>query len=346
MPSPAFLQRERIGARPPARPPRPGPGRLVQALCCLGVTLVSLAALVFGGSAVILFGPSPALRDLFVTTVMETSAAKCLATIYLPPQQIEAILQANTVRATGEVTDPSLVQTQPALPANWEGIEILPVQGATFQGKMMVVQDPARVYLSTCPTFGPEENGLRVEEMIARDGAVGGVNAGGFLDEGGVGTGGQPLGLVISQGRHLSGSLSEGSVLAGFDQENRLVVGQLTGSQALQMGLRDAVSFGPALIVNGKAAQVQGTGGGVNPRTAIGQREDGAVLLLVIDGRQPHSIGATYKDLIEVMQQFGAVNACNMDGGSSSLMFYQGELVTTCASLYGSRQLPTAWLVR
>ena len=134
--------------------------------------------------------------------------------------------------------------------------------------------------------------------------------------------------------------------MAGFDEKNRLVVGNLTGQQAKDMGLRDAVSFGPVLIVNGKRAEVEGTGGGVNPRSAIGQRADGAVLLLVIDGRQPHSIGATYKDVIDVMEEFEAVNACNMDGGSSSLMFYEGKLITTCASLYGSRQLPTAWLVK
>ena len=111
--------------------------------------------------------------------------------------------------------------------------------------------------------------------------------------------------------------------------------------------MRDAVSFiTPALIVNGKAADILGTGGGLNPRTAIGQRADGAVLLLVIDGRQSHSIGANYKDLMDVMLQYGAVNAANLDGGSSTLMVYNDQILNVCASLYGSRKLPTAILVR
>jgi exopolysaccharide biosynthesis protein len=324
--------------------------RIFHAFAYLGITLLSLAIFVFGGAAMIHHGPSKTVRDTFVITVMETSAAKFLATLYYTPDEIDAIIQANAVKETTEVTDVNLVEipstTDSEPDSEQKAIEIHPVTGPTFKGKMMIVKDPSRVYLSTCPTFGKDAAGMRVEEMIERDGAIGGINAGGFADEGGVGNGGQPLGLVISQGKYLAGNLNTPTSMAGFDQDHKLVVGNLTGQQAKDLGLRDAVSFGPVLIVNGKRAEVQGTGGGVNPRTAIGQRADGSVLLLVIDGRQPHSIGATYKDIIDVMEQFEAVNACNMDGGSSSLMFYEGELITTCASLYGSRQLPTAWLVK
>ena len=103
--------------------------------------------------------------------------------------------------------------------------------------------------------------------------------------------------------------------------------------------------FTPTLIVNGNPAEVSGTGGGLNPRTVIGQRADGAVLLLVIDGRQPHSVGATLQDCMQEMLNYGAVNAANLDGGSSSMMVYEGEVINTCASLNGSRNQPTAWLV-
>ena len=98
--------------------------------------------------------------------------------------------------------------------------------------------------------------------------------------------------------------------------------------------------------IDGAVAPVAGTGGGLNPRTAIGQRADGAVLLLVIDGRQSHSLGASYKDCQDVMLQYGAVNAANLDGGSSTLMIYENEPVNYCASLYGSREIPTSFLVR
>ena len=120
----------------------------------------------------------------------------------------------------------------------------------------------------------------------------------------------------------------------------------MTAKEALSKGIRDAMSFGPLLIVNGESVNVTGTGGGLNPRTAIGQTADGTMLLLVIDGRQTTSLGATFKDIIEIMFEYGAVNAANLDGGSSTLMMFNDEILNSSASLYGPRQLPTAFLVR
>ena len=123
-------------------------------------------------------------------------------------------------------------------------------------------------------------------------------------------------------------------------------VGNMTGQQALDKGIQEAVSFGPTLIVNGKPSEISGTAGGWNPRTAIGQRADGSVLIMVIDGRQTTSIGATYGDLINEMLSYGAVNAYNLDGGTSSHMVYNGNIITSCSSLYGTRKMPTAILVK
>ncbi len=119
----------------------------------------------------------------------------------------------------------------------------------------------------------------------------------------------------------------------------------MTGQQAVDKEFRDAVTFGPALVVNGEAVSTVGTGGGLNPRTAIGQRADGAVLLLVIEGRQTASLGATFLDLIEIMLDFDAVNAANLDGGMSSSMAYEGEEILNNCSIKGPRDMPTAFVV-
>ncbi len=58
------------------------------------------------------------------------------------------------------------------------------------------------------------------------------------------------------------------------------------------------------------------------------------------------SLGATYSDLSKVIVQYGAVNAINMDGGSSSLMYYKGEYRNSGVVLTGSRNMPTAFIVR
>ena len=320
--------------------------------------LIFVVSFLVGVCWVVFKGPSPAARDLLVVSAMETSAAKFVPRIFFSEEEIQEIIERNSVLPTYTVTDPSSGEESPgggenvqnpetpAEPLDLSATGLVEVSGSTYKGKMLIVNDPSRVYVATPGAFNLPSGGMRVEEMCKRDDALAGVNGGGFLDENGVGDGGCPIGLVISNGVMMNASSSRESDVIGFDSENRLVVGHMTDQEAIDRGIRDAVNFGPILIVNGEPVQVAGSGGGLNPRTAIGQRADGAVLLLVIDGRQAHSLGASYKDLIEVMIEFGAVNAANLDGGSSSLMCYEGEIITTCASLYGSRKIPTAFLVR
>lgn len=225
------------------------------------------------------------------------------------------------------------------------GIVIVEVSGATYKGHMMIVADPSRVKVGVCQSLGSETGrGQKLSTIIDRYGAVAGINAGGFADENGSGSGAIPLGYVFSEGKFLYDS-GESSLLIGFDENHILHVGNMSASSAQEKGIRDAVTFGPALIINGEAAGINGAGSGLNPRTAIGQRSDGAVLLLVIDGRQANSLGASYGDLIKIMQEFGAVNAANLDGGSSSLMMYKGEQVSNPANVINDRNLPTAIIV-
>lgn len=327
---------------------RPAPRRahpVGRVLAVLGVLLAFLLAFLLAAVWMLCRGPSPAARDLLVNTVMETSAAKFVARIYLSEQEVQAILERNGVLESGEVTDETAAFEPPAESVPPETIELHDVNGGSFKGKMMVVHDPGRVRVAALADFNAEGEGKKLADLVAQEGAVAGVNGGGFADENGVGSGGMPLGIVIQNGRLRAGSLAASYSIIGFDGEDHLVVGRMTGQQALDKGLRDAISFGPAFIVNGKAAEISGTGGGLNPRTVIGQRADGAVLLLVLDGRQPQSLGATYQDCIQVMQEWGAVNAANLDGGSSTQMIYEGETVNVCASLYGPRKLPTAIVV-
>jgi len=315
---------------------------------CLAIILFWLIVFVVGAIHIAFDGPSPAARGLLATTLMETSAAKFIVRARFSEQEIEELLKQNTVVVTEAVTDTELViPAEASEDFDINAITIEDVSGPTYKGKMLIINDPSRLYVATPAEFGLESGGLRVEEMVRRDGATAGVNGGAFEDENGVGNGGKPMGIVIQNGVLTYGTPEEYSIVIGFDKDNKLIAGSMTGAQALERNIRDAVSFpAPVLITNGQPATATGTGGGLNPRTAIGQRADGTVLLLVIDGRQAHSIGATYKDIIDVMLSYGAINAANLDGGSSTLMVYEDKIQNVCASLYGSRKLPTAFLVR
>ena len=222
------------------------------------------------------------------------------------------------------------------------------MQGGTYTGFMMVVLDPSRVTCGTCSERFSRKAGLQLKDIAARYDAVAAINGGGFEDSGGSGNGGMPIGLVISEGEvmHTGGDSGSFYATVGFNQDNVMIISKMSASEAQQKGIRDAITFGPRLIVNGEPASVKGQSSGLNPRTAIGQRADGAVLMLVIDGRQASSLGATYSDLIKVMLQYGAVNAINMDGGSSSLMYYKGDYLNSGVVLTGSRNMPTAFIVR
>ena len=225
-----------------------------------------------------------------------------------------------------------------------EGIEIVRIVGTTYKGYMAIIDDPARVSVGTCGVFGAN-GGKRIEDIASSYGAGVAVNGGAFADGGGSGNGGSPAGIVVSQGEWLRDAVSS-LCTVGFDRQNRLIVGSLTNQQARQVDFRDAVGFGPALIVNGVAASSTGKNSSLNPRTAIGQRADGAVLLLVLDGRQLDSLGASMADLVEIMQKYGAINACNLDGGSSSVMIVKGQQLNDGIAVTGSRRIPTAIIVR
>ena len=223
-----------------------------------------------------------------------------------------------------------------------DGIILVDVRKKGFQGIMMIVLDPSRVFAGGPGFYGG--NGMLLEDLVKRYDALGGINGGGFIDEDGGGSGGLPEGLTIVDGKTYDWRGS--GVSAAFDENDVLHVEYYTAESAAAAGIRDCVSFGPALIVDGEPEFGRHMESGINPRTAIGQREDGAVLMLCIDGRQIHSIGASYGDLRDVMLDFGAVNACSLDGGSSTVMYLYGEYLNSPSSASGtSRFLPNAFLI-
>lgn len=300
-------------------------------------------------------GPSEQIRKLFVTSVQETSAAGFLAGIFLSGEEIQQITALNDEQGVEIITDMKPVSS--AVPYNGENdgsvagdlrsermdIEIFDVYGELYKGKIMIVKDPSRVKVGICDVFDKTRAGLTLLELVAKYGAIAGINGGRYNDDNGFGKGGQPEGIVFSEGELVYGSLDQVYDIYGFDKDNVFICGRMTGRKAVEMGFRDAVTFGPALVVNGKATSYNSSG--LNPRTAIGQREDGAVLLLVIEGRQTSSIGASYADLREIMLEYGAVNAANMDGGMSSSMAYRGDEIVNNCSIKGSRDMPTAFMV-
>lgn len=343
--------------------------KIKKSIIRIGIFLLSTVLLVvialYGVMWILVNGPSQRAKELFVISVRETSAIGWFADLYLSKAEIQAIIDGNKVIASDEDTDTTLIEIpkneteqkeeekpqkeeEEKTPNKESDIEVVDITGPTYRGKMMIIKDPSRVMVGVKGAFDGTP-GKTVADIAASYGAVGGVNGGEFEDPNGMGHGEYPIGLVISQGRHVYGELdTRYPLVIGIDKDNILRLDSMTGQEALKIGIRDCVCFGggPVLIKNGQASEVLGSSSGLNPRTAIGQRADGAILLLVVDGRQASSLGATFEDLISIMLEYKAVNAANVDGGTSSNMVYDGRVITNCSSLYGTRQLPTAIIVK
>ena len=306
---------------------------------------------------IILKGPSPALRDMFISTMEETRRFRFIPQIFLTAEEMQEF------RSSGEVNqDVSMDTSMINVVSNEEraksengadayglvdedgdGIIFTEVKGNGYMGYLTVILDPKRVFVGMPDSYGGI--GLTLEELVKKYDAIGGINAGGFKDDGGGGLGGMPEGLTIVDGVCYNQDANTTEGFAGLDKDGILHVGFYTYDDCVANNIVNAVSFGPILIVNGEPAEPPTSS--VNPRTAIAQRADGAILMLVIDGRQVHSIGATYQDMIDLLLDYGAVNACNMDGGSSTVMYYEGRYVNSCSAENGQpRPLPNAFLFK
>ena len=334
---------------------------LLKGLCVLLVTVLVLVVFLYFVMLDLCWGHTEISRNLFVRTVDETSAVKFLARIYLSPEEIEAILHPPVPEAPSFVeTDTSLVEIN--IPAqgseayvdplgyvdeDGDGIILVPLRGGNYIGYMMIVLDPSRVIMGCIPeSLGGR--GYKVEEYVAAFDAVAGINGGGFYDPGGGGDGSLPDTLLVRDGKFYCEDLGVGQGFVGIDDKYILHVGFRSVQDAKDANIQEGCGFkpGPILVQNGEIAPEETLASGRNPRTAIGQRgADGAILLLVIEGRQPSRLGATYLEEAEVMLRFGAVNACNLDGGSSSMMWYNGEYINNTASIIGIRPLPSSFIV-
>lgn len=328
----------------------------------IGITLLIIVLTLILTIYFICHGPSKSAQELFVTTILETGQLKFLANVFMSDEDIQEIVNKNSLKEMDSEVDGNLINVGGS--TDKELIEIYKVSGNNYEGTMMVINDPSKISLATTYPWG--EYGKELDKLVTESGAIAGINGGLYYSD--ANKGGRPLGVTVSNGEIEDMSLgATGLHLIGFDNDNILRIIDISNMNRSEIenlieteGIRDAVSFQEEasdannhfvkLIINGEKRELNGMGSGANPRTAIGQREDGSVLFLVTDGRGKNGhLGATAADLIEVMSEYGAVNAANIDGGSSSTMYYNGKYLMTSVTFYYSNsswRLPTAFVVK
>lgn len=118
--------------------------------------------------------------------------------------------------------------------------------------------------------------------------------------------------------------------LKAFEQSKKLELN--VGTTPEWKDVNHIISGGPYLVKNGEVyvdmtEQKLGAIGGRNPRSAIGYTEDGNLILAAVDGREETSAGMTLNELASFMKSVGCTAAMNLDGGGSTVMYVNGNIV-------------------
>ena len=244
-----------------------------------------------------------------------------------------------------------------------DGIRIDTYTGETFTARVMIVRDPSKVYLAaSSEPLSMDTPGIQMDEALEQENAIAAVNAGPYFDDGtsSRAVGSVPLGLALAENDVIwNDDQASEYGFVGFNKDNILIVASsMTEAEAMELEIRDGCSSGPILMINGKVNwEIYESRSGFNPRTVIGQRADGAVLLICALGRNPGSIGADYNQMIDILKEYGAVNACALQGGFASNMLYRDiegrygekgmvQIFNQYSLAPSLRRLPLFWMVK
>lgn len=289
---------------------------------------------------IVLFGPFGNLKRAVVGAIMRSRHPQYITWLF-DQEQLNRIL--------GGVSDVPEQKFLKFTARTDSTIHMQKIESNRFVGYLLEIPNPKRIQVATAEDIN--EKGDTTSNIARRVDAVAAINGGGFYDPNGTGTGRLPYGFILHEGKYLLGEQvgdEEQVDFIGMTKNGSLIAGRYNKRELRELGAVEGLTFGPPIIVNGEKMIKSGDGGwGISPRSAIGQKRDGTILFLVIDGRQPgYSIGATLADMQNILYEQGAYTAANLDGGSSTTLYYNGKVINKPADLLGERMIPTAFVVK
>lgn len=312
----------------------------------------------------VMYGPWNKVRNLFVTTAMTTFEHQWMAKVFYNEKRIKKIVSGNYFVALNDNANVDDIVIDTAEKKKYKNeyekelltrdpgndlYKVIDLKVGSAKGHLIAIYDPTKVELMHTKRFNVGGFGERIITMCERYGGVVCINAGGFIDEG-MGSD-IPIGFVIDDYKVIWMPRGEDEKtyrnnIIGLTADGKLkLMTGVTAKEAIDAGVKDALYFNPFLIVNGKSLEIVGDPWGVAPRMAIAQRKDGVIMFLSIDGEN-YINGASLQDVIDILKQYGAYNASNLDGGTSSSMVVDGELINTPAGgakRTNGRYVVTGW---
>jgi len=319
------------------------------------VVLIIILTLFLGGSG-FLYGTNKGhdLRRMIVGTIISSQHPQYMKylSFLLPQSEINELYQAMLHPPTrNSLLTPVGKKKNSITTRSSESIHVDTINTPNFTAKVMVVPDPTTVHLVGTRY---SDKGQPLSDLIKEKNGVAGINGGGFFDPKGDGSGAQPVGIEISNGKVICtpNSYNVPQLVGAFLQDGQFITGRYSVNQLKKLNVREAVSFGPQLIVNGQDEVTSNVDSawGWAPRTAIGQEKNGSIVMIITDGRfywnKTHR-GATMSDMVHLFERYNVTNAIAMDGGGSTTMIKDGTLQLQPATntSVGMRYLPDAWVV-
>ena len=303
------------------------------------------------------------LQNTIISTASVTKTHGYISHIFYSDERINKVVAMNTVpKIDAKIDlDQVVIDTKPREsydnefdeailtrdPGN-EDYKYLKIKVAKYDAHLVAIYDPSKVKLLHGKKFNTKDKSGKetVLQMTKRMGAEVGINGGGFVD---YGYGSDiPIGYVIKDGKVIWSPSTKKMNLIGFSTDNKLMLINATGEEAVKMGMRDGLQFGPFLMVNGIKPDFKNSAGGFSraARVAIAQRKDGIVLFLVTEGT--HAAGPNMKEVIDTLEKYGAYNAANLDGGTSTQLVIKNKLINhpkniAGQSVVGGRGIITGW---
>lgn len=305
---------------------------------------------IFIGFCFLLFyGPFEDFRNIIVNTAMVTKSHQYIAYTFYSEETVKAIMALNNFIPVDEKInlDDIVINTgekksydneyDEAILKREDGnkdYKYLQVKVGKYNAHLVAVYDPSKVELITSKSFNTGSGQETVLNMCKRSNGVVCINGGGFKDPDGWGSD-IPLGYVIKDGKVIWAESNTTENIIGMTFDNKLLLASATGEEAIKMGMRDGLQFGPFLIVNGETIKYGSSAGGYDraARVAIAQRKDGVIIFLATEGT--HGNGPTLKEVVDTLSLYGAYNAANLDGGTSSQMVINNKLVNDPKNVFG-----------
>lgn len=301
--------------------------------------------ILFIGPTLIYCGPFTNLKSIIAQSAYTSSSFTWLTKMYMSDKSIAKMMSSGDAKNSYINNDKNIVKIKKN---RSNQIDLFEVKARKFQGLAMVVDDPTRIKVGYTDKLKKE--GQSTSEIAKLNNAEAAINGGGFFTKDTTevvwtGAGGAPKGMIVSKGELIfsdTRNLNYKQDVAAFTEKGELLIGYYSYNELIKKNVKEAICFGPALLINGKKTALGDHGGwGIAPRSVIGQKKDGSIVMLVLEGRKLDSVGATLEDVQDIMLKLGVVNATNLDGGYSTTMYYKGQVINKPYNILGERAVPS-----